>query len=278
MRKRFATALGVVISLAAVLLLDGCAAPADPDPTSMPQFAVSQRAALGGAGGWDFISFDSARQRLFISRGDRVQVWSASTGQVTGEIAQTEGVHGIALAPELGRGFTSNGRSNTVTAFALEDLTVLAKVPVPGGNPDAILYEPVFKRVYVFNGRSHDVSILDAMTLRVIRTIPLGGKPEVGVSDDTGTISKTHPKSSRSTRKPTAFRHGGASPPARSQPALRLTRHIHASFRCARTSAWRSSIPGRDGSSLRFQLTPSLTGRHSIRRLESRGAPTVRAP
>jgi YVTN family beta-propeller protein len=188
MRKRFATALGVVISLAAVLLLDGCAAPADPDPTSMPQFAVSQRAALGGAGGWDFISFDSARQRLFISRGDRVQVWSASTGQVTGEIAQTEGVHGIALAPELGRGFTSNGRSNTVTAFALEDLTVLAKVPVPGGNPDAILYEPVFKRVYVFNGRSHDVSILDAMTLRVIRTIPLGGKPEVGVSDDTGTV------------------------------------------------------------------------------------------
>ena len=186
MRKRFATTLGVVVSLAAVLLLDGCAAPAD--SASVPQFAVTQRSMLGGAGGWDFISFDSARQRLFISRGDRVQVWSASSRQVTGEIAQTEGVHGIALAPELGRGFTSNGRSNTVTVFALDDLKVLAKVPVPGRNPDAILYEPVFKRVYVFNGASHDVSILDAMTLRVIGTIPLGGKPEVGVSDATGAV------------------------------------------------------------------------------------------
>ena len=186
MRKQFATALGVVISLATVLLLDGCAAPAD--PALVPQFAVSQRATLGGAGGWDFISFESARRRLFISRSDRVQVWSAATGQVIGEIAQTEGVHGIALAPELGRGFTSNGRSNSVTAFALDDLKVLAKVVVPGGNPDAILYEPVFKRVYVFNGASHDVSVLDAMTLRVITTIPLGGKPEVGVSDDTGAV------------------------------------------------------------------------------------------
>jgi YVTN family beta-propeller protein len=186
MRHRFAAALGAVIGLAAVLMLEGCAAPAG--PASIPQFAVSQRVTLGGAGGWDFISFDSARQRLFVSRGDRVQVWSASSGQLTGEIAQTEGVHGIALAPELGRGFTSNGRSNTVTTFALDDLKVLAKVPVPGGNPDAILYEPVFKRVYVFNGASHDVSVFDAMTLRVIRTIPLGGKPEVGVSDDNGAV------------------------------------------------------------------------------------------
>jgi YVTN family beta-propeller protein len=117
-----------------------------------------------------------------------VQVWSALTHQVVGGIGPTEGVHGIALAPELGRGFTSDGRSNTVTVFGLVDLKVLTKVPIPGINPDAILYEPVFKRVYVFNGRSHDVSIMDATSLRLIATVPLGGKPEVGVSDGAGRV------------------------------------------------------------------------------------------
>jgi YVTN family beta-propeller protein len=186
MRKHVPRCFVAAIWLLAVLALNGCAVPAD--HASAPAFAVSQRARLGGAGGWDFIAFDSARQRLFISRGDRVQVWSASSHQVVGEIAQTEGVHGIALAPELGRGFTSNGRSNTVTVFALDDLKVLAKVPVMGINPDAILYEPALKRVYVFNGRSHDVSVLDATTLRVVATTPLGGKPEVGVSDEQGKV------------------------------------------------------------------------------------------
>jgi YVTN family beta-propeller protein len=175
----------LAIGIAVVLGLGGCAVSA---PAPVPPFSLAQRVRLGGAGGWDFLAFDSARQRLFISRGERVQVWSASSQLLVGEIGDTEGVHGIALAPELGVGFTSNGRSNSVTVFELDTLKVRAKVPMPGLNPDAILFEPRFKRVYAFNGRSHDVSILDATSLREIATIPLGGKPEVGVSDADGRV------------------------------------------------------------------------------------------
>jgi YVTN family beta-propeller protein len=184
--KNSAISIGSAVSILAFLILGGCAA--SPEMPSTPEFSLAQRARLGGTGGWDFLAFDSTRQRLFISRGDRVQVWSASTRQLLGEVGDTEGVHGIALAPELGLGFTSNGRSNTITVFGLDSLKTVAKVPVSGINPDAILFEPRFKRVYAFNGRSHDVSVLDATTFREIATIPLGGKPEVGVSDAAGSV------------------------------------------------------------------------------------------
>jgi YVTN family beta-propeller protein len=183
--KNHSLSFSFAIWIAAVLGLSGCAASM---AVPVPQFSLAQRVRLGGTGGWDFLAFDSARQRLFISRGDRVQVWSASSQQLVGEIGDAEGVHGIALAPERGIGFTSNGRSNTLTVFELDSLKVRAKVPVAGLNPDAILFEPRFKRVYAFNGRSHDVSILDATSLREIATIPLGGKPEVGVSDAAGHV------------------------------------------------------------------------------------------
>ena len=158
------------------------------EPAGLTRFALEQEVHIGGVGGWDYLTFDSATKRLFISRGDRVQVWSASTQQIVGEISPTDGVHGIALAPRLGRGFTSNGKSNTVTVFDLASLKVLASVPVPGVNPDAILYEPVFNRVYAFNGRSRDAVIIDASSLKVIANIPLGGKPEFGVSDASGRV------------------------------------------------------------------------------------------
>ena len=153
-------------------------APATPSPI--------ERHAVGGTGGWDFLTLDPSGDRLFISRGDRVQVWSTQSKQVVGEIAGTPGVHGIALAPGLNRGFTSNGRSNTVSVFALDSLQVTKTIAIPGDNPDAILYEPGFKRVYAFNGRSHDVTVIDAVTLTVVATVALGGKPEVAVADDTG--------------------------------------------------------------------------------------------
>jgi YVTN family beta-propeller protein len=169
------------------LLLDACAT-ARPDRASPASYAVIDRVPSVGEGGWDFVTFDSAKRRLFISRSDRVQVWSADSKQVVAEIADTEGVHGVALAADLGRGFTSNGRSNTVSVFALQDLHVIQKIPIPGVNPDAILYEPTSRRVYVFNGRSNDATVIDAVTLRLLATIPLGGKPEVAVGDGRGHV------------------------------------------------------------------------------------------
>ena len=151
-------------------------------------YAVVERVTIGGTGGWDFIAFDHFRQRLFVPRGDRVQVWSVQSKNVVREIEGTPGVHGVALAQDLERGFTSNGRANTVTVFSLEDLRVLETLNIPGENPDAILYEPKFKRVYSFNGRSGNVTVIDAANLKVMASIALGGKPEVAVSDGAGHI------------------------------------------------------------------------------------------
>jgi len=152
------------------------------------EYAMVDRIVIGGPGGWDFIAFDSVRQRLFVSRGDRVQVWSAQSRKVIAEIAGTAGVHSVALAQDLERGFTTNGRSNTVSVFGLDDLKVTDTVGIPGANPDAVLYEPRFKRVYSFNGQSNNVTVIDAVSLKVLAGIALGGKPEVAVSDGAGHV------------------------------------------------------------------------------------------
>ena len=143
---------------------------------------------VGGEGGWDFIKLDDHRHRLFISRGNRVQVVDSRTGGAAGEISGTEGVHGIALAEGVGLGFTSNGRSDSVTVFDLETLAVRDSVKVTGTNPDAIIYEPVADRVMAFNGRSANVSMINPRTRLVTDTIPLPGKPEVAVSDGQGRV------------------------------------------------------------------------------------------
>jgi len=142
---------------------------------------------LGGEGGWDYLTIDSAARRLYISRATHVMVIDADSGKPVGEIADTPGVHGIALAPELGRGFVSNGREGTVSIFDLQSLNTVKKVKV-GENPDAILYDPASRRVFTFNGRSHDASALDASKGEVIGTIKLDGKPEFAVSDLKGEI------------------------------------------------------------------------------------------
>jgi YVTN family beta-propeller protein len=168
-----------------VLTAPGCALQPVNGPAS-PAYAVVDKVKIGGAGGWDVVTFDAPSQRLFISRGDRVQVWSARSKRVEAEIGGTSGVHGIALASDLQRGFTSNGRTNTVRVFGLGDLKVTDSIDVQGVNPDAILYEPLFKRVYTFNGRSADATVIDAVGLKVLSKIALGGKPEVAVSDAAG--------------------------------------------------------------------------------------------
>ena len=148
---------------------------------------VVQRWKIGGGGGWDYLTADS-RHRLFVSRGTQVDVIDTRSGKVLGSIPDTQGVHGIALAPDLHRGFTSNGRADSVTVFDLDSLKTLQEVKVPAHNPDAILYEPVGKHVFTFDGRSKDVTVLDAVTLAVIATLPVPDKPEFAQDDHAGHI------------------------------------------------------------------------------------------
>jgi DNA-binding beta-propeller fold protein YncE len=142
---------------------------------------------LGGEGGWDYLTLDSSARQLYISRAMHVMVIDADSGKPVGDIPDTPGVHGIALAPELGRGFVSNGRENTVTIFDIQTLKLIGKVKT-GENPDAILYDPASKRVFTFNGRSHDSTAIDAATGNVLGTIKLEGKPEFAASDGKGEI------------------------------------------------------------------------------------------
>ena len=121
---------------------------------------------VGGDGGWDYLTADSDARRLYISRGTHVMVLDADSGKSVGDIPDTPGVHGIALAPELGRGFTSNGREGTVSIFDIKTLATSNKVRV-GDNPDAIVYDPATKRVFSFNGRSQDSTAVDAASGKV---------------------------------------------------------------------------------------------------------------
>jgi DNA-binding beta-propeller fold protein YncE len=142
---------------------------------------------LGGEGGWDYLTVDSAAKRLYISHATHVMVVDLSTYRLAGDIPDTPGVHGIAVAPELNRGFTSNGSANTSTIFDLKTLKALGTVKT-GTNPDCILYDPPTKRVFTFNGGSGDATVFDAATGTIVGTVVLGGKPETARSDGKGTI------------------------------------------------------------------------------------------
>ncbi len=137
---------------------------------------------VGTEGGWDYASVDSAAKRLYVSHATNVVVIDMESNAVVGTIAPTPGVHGIAVAPELGRGFISNGRENKAAIFDLKTLKILSSVDT-GANPDAILYEPGHKEVYTFNGAGKSATVFDAATGTVKATIPLPGKPEFAVVD-----------------------------------------------------------------------------------------------
>lgn len=150
-------------------------------------YHLLKKIAVGGEGGWDYLTFDSPTRRLFISRQSKVIVLDVDSEKVVGEIPNTDGVHGIALAPDLGRGFTSNGRAGTVTIFDLETLDMIGTAPA-GKNPDAIVYDPASKRVFAMNGRSSDATAIDGATGKVAGTITLTGKPEFAVADGAGHV------------------------------------------------------------------------------------------
>jgi YVTN family beta-propeller protein len=154
---------------------------------SAPAYKLANTWKLGGEGFWDYLTFDGDTGRLFITRGTHVVVVDPTSGKALGEIPDTQGVHGVALAAEIGQGFTSNGREDTVTVFDPKSLAVRKKIKV-GSGPDAILYEPFSKRVFTFNGRGHDTTAIDAGKQEVAGTLALGGKPEFPVTDGKGTV------------------------------------------------------------------------------------------
>jgi len=158
------------------------------NPVVSPEgFHQVARYKLGGPGGWDYLTMDSAARRFYISRGNRVVVINIDDGSVVGEIPNTNGVHGIALATDLGKGFVSDGADGKVTIFDLNTLKPIGEAKA-GRNPDAIIYDDGTKRVFAFNGGSSDATAIDAATGEVAGTIPLEGKPEFGAADGKGTV------------------------------------------------------------------------------------------
>ena len=131
---------------------------------------------------WDYASLDSAARRLYVTANTKVVVIDIDTNKIVGETKDTDWVHGFALAPELGRGFTSNGREGTSTIVDLKTLKTIAKVKT-GANPDAILYEPGKKEVYALNGLSKSATIFKAMTGEVVKTLPFSATPETGQAE-----------------------------------------------------------------------------------------------
>jgi len=156
-------------------------------PSAAPAYGVVDTLKLGGEGGWDYLTFDPTSRRLFVSRGTHVVVVDADTKATVGDIPDTPGVHGIAIATDLGRGFVSNGRAATATIFDLKTLGKVGEVKT-GQNPDAILYDKASGRVLTFNGRSADATAFDAARGTVVGTVPLGGKPEFAVADGQGRV------------------------------------------------------------------------------------------
>ncbi len=150
-------------------------------------YHLAKTIPIAGDEGWDYVAVDSNARRVYVSHGSHVVVLDADSQRVVGDIPETQGVHGIAIASDLGRGFTSNGRANTVTIFDLNTLKTLGSVKA-GTNPDAIVYDAGTKRVFTMNGRSQDTTAIDAASGSVASTIPLGGKPEFAVSDGRGSI------------------------------------------------------------------------------------------
>jgi DNA-binding beta-propeller fold protein YncE len=170
-----------LLALATVPL--ACAAASSPPPARL-----LSRLALGGPGGWDYLAFDAPSRHLFVSRGDRVLVIDVDAGKQIGTIANTAGVHGIAFANDLHRGFVSDGRSASVTVFDLASLKTVATITGTGQNPDAILYDGASHHVLTFNGRSASASVIDPAKQAVIGSIALPGKPEFAVADGAGHV------------------------------------------------------------------------------------------
>jgi YVTN family beta-propeller protein len=171
---------------AAGLALMLFALPAGAAPPS-EGYSIVKKIAIPGQGSWDYLSVDEGARRLYVSHGTQVEVVDVDSLAIVGNIPNTPGVHGIAIAPELGRGFVSNGQSSTVTIFDLKTLKPIAEVPT-GKKPDAIILDPATSRVFAFNGGSNSATAIDAATGKVAGTVDLGGGPEFAAADGSGLV------------------------------------------------------------------------------------------
>ncbi len=151
-------------------------------------YKIINRIHLDGDGGWDYLTMDDAAGLLYVSHGTVVQVVDVKTSKVIATIDDTKGVHGIAIASEFGKGYISCGKDSTVVVFDIKTYKTLNRVKVNGSNPDAILYDPFSKNVFAFNGRSKNVTVIDAKSDKVTGSIPVEGKPEFAATDEKGKV------------------------------------------------------------------------------------------
>ena len=150
-------------------------------------YQITKKIPIPGQGSWDYLTVDEGARRLYVSHGTQVEVLDLDSGAIVGKIENTQGVHGIAIAPDLGRGFVSDGQSSTVTIFDLKTLKTIAEVPT-GKKPDAIIYDPATSRVFAFNGGSNSATVIEAKDGKVAGTIDLGGGPEFAAADGNGYV------------------------------------------------------------------------------------------
>ncbi|HEY4195056.1 MAG TPA: hypothetical protein VGM63_05950, partial [Mucilaginibacter sp.] len=150
-------------------------------------FKVLNDYKITSPGGWDYILVDGANKRVYVSHGTQVNVIS-TTGDSIGYIPKTTGVHGIALVHDLNKGFTSNGRANSITVFDLKTLAVTGEIALTAKNPDAIFYDDFSKKIITCNGGSHDLSFVDPATEKTVATVQLGEKLETAVSEGKGKV------------------------------------------------------------------------------------------
>ena len=183
--SRVKSVITVCVLVATSTLL--CALP-DRGQAAEAHYQLAREVSLPGDEFWDYLSFDPQSARLFVTHGSRVQVVDGATLTVVGEIPDTQGVHGVAIATDLGRGYVSAGRADTVVVFDLHTLQSVTTIKTTGANPDAILYDPFSKRVFTFNGRGRNVTAIDATRNEVIGTIPVDAKPEFAATDAAGHI------------------------------------------------------------------------------------------
>ncbi|HEY4366249.1 MAG TPA: hypothetical protein VGN07_03375 [Steroidobacteraceae bacterium] len=175
--KLFSTA--VIAAIASLCALSAGAAPG---------YRIVHEVGLSGDDGWDYLNADAGAGRLYVTHGSKVQVLKSDDLTVLGEIAATPGVHGVAIATDLGRGYISAGKTDTIVVFDLHTLARLQEIKSGGANPDAILYDPGTHQVFSFNGRGRNATVIDATDNKLVATIDLQAKPEFAVTDLAGHI------------------------------------------------------------------------------------------
>ena len=174
------------LSMLAILVL--VALPQGASRSADAPYHVVARYVVGGEGGWDYMTADDEARRLYVTHGTRVEVLDLDSGKPLGGIEGTVGAHGVAIVPGLGQGFIASGRDSAVVVFDLKTFAVTGRLHVPARFPDALLYEPVSRRIFAFDGGSNNAAAFDAASGAFVDTLPLGGAPEFAVADGEGKV------------------------------------------------------------------------------------------